>query len=138
MPPLAGVECLAAWPIRLRTHFGLQTNWHELSQNGPDNIAMWETQHSTVDWVCSKTQTLLGTLKIRNQPRVESCVSSKVEHSFPEIGCVRNNLQPLTVQLVRMDGIPALHLWELVIEVLHSSLNQHSIQGNLGETLQPG
>ena len=31
---------------------------------------------------------------------------------------------------LRLDGIPALDLWDLVIEVLHSSLNQ-PVQGNL-------
>ena len=37
---------------------------------------------------------------------------------------------------LRMDGIPALDLWDLVIEVLHSSSNQskkskENVQGNL-------
>ena len=32
---------------------------------------------SIVDWVCSKTQTSLATLKTRNQIQVESCVFSE-------------------------------------------------------------
>ena len=40
--------------------------------------------------------------------------------------------------VLRMDGIPALGLWDLVIEVLHPSLNQPSIsiQGNLCDNEQ--
>ena len=37
-----------------------------------DNIVMWETRLSSVDWVYFKTQVLLETLKTQNQPRVES------------------------------------------------------------------
>ena len=43
---------------------------------------MWERRHSTVDWVHFKTQTLLTTLKTRNQPQEESCVSLEAEHLF--------------------------------------------------------
>ena len=31
----------------------------------------------------------------------------------------------------RMDGLPALDLWDLVVEVLHSSLHQPRTQGQL-------
>ena len=34
-----------------------------------ENIAMWEIQHSTVDWDYSKTQTVLVTVKTLNRPR---------------------------------------------------------------------
>ena len=96
---------------------------------------MWVIRRSTVDWDCSKTQTLLGNLKVRTQPRAEFSVSSEVKHSFPQVGCARNKLQSLIVQLnlkfffwwdagFRMDGIPALDLRHLGIGVPHSSLNQ--------------
>ena len=39
---------------------------------------------------------------------------------------------------LRMDGLPALDLWDLDIEVLHSSLNQPSIQGNRCRDEQSG
>ena len=63
------------------TFCGPNTNWHELSKKKgqelvtntwlfwfltfiirviTDNISMWVTRHSTVDWDCSKTQTVLG------------------------------------------------------------------------------
>ena len=47
-----------------------------------DNIVMWETRHSIVDWVCCKTQNLLATLRTRNQPHEETCVSLEAEHLF--------------------------------------------------------
>ena len=106
---------------------------------------MWEIQHSIADWDYSKTQTLLGTLKTQNPPQVEFYVSSEVEHSFPQVGCVRNtsvshsstDSEVLSVDAgLRMDGIPALDVWDLVIEVLHSSLNHPSIQGNLCDNEQ--
>ena len=49
-----------------------------------DNSVMWETRLSTVDWVYSKTQILLETLKIKKiNIRGESCVSLEVERVFP-------------------------------------------------------
>ena len=74
-----------------------------------DNIAMWVTRHSTVDLDLSKTQTLLGTLKILQQLRGEFCVSSEVEHSFPQVGCVRNKLHYRTAEQNLK-----LSLWTLV------------------------
>ena len=49
---------------------------------------MWETRHSIAEWVYSKTQTLLATLKTRNQRQEESCVFSVVEHLFQSVGCM--------------------------------------------------
>ena len=57
------------------------------------NIVMWETRLSIVDLVYSKTQILLGTLGMQNQPRDESYVFLEVEHLFPQVGCARNKLQ---------------------------------------------
>ena len=39
-----------------------------------DNIVMWENRHSSADWVCFKTQTLLVILRTRNQPQEECCI----------------------------------------------------------------
>ena len=74
---------------------------------------------SIVDWVYSKTQTLLATLQTPNQPLGESYVFSEVEYLFPQVGCVRSKRQCLTVPQnrklfiyldarFRMDGILAL------------------------------
>ena len=48
-----------------------------------DIIVMWVTQLNTADWVCSKTQILLVTLKIQNQPPDVFFVFLEVEHLFP-------------------------------------------------------
>ena len=60
-------------------------------------------------------------------------LSSGVERSFPFVGCARKKVQSHTVLLnlkvisldagLRMDGILAFDLWDVVIEVLHSSMN---------------
>ena len=67
-------------------------HWHELvdltlltfiTRVITDNIAVWVIRLSIVDWVYSKTQILLETMKIPNQHLLESCVSSEVERLFP-------------------------------------------------------
>ena len=77
----------------------------------------------------------------------------EVIHLFRSVGCVRNKLHFHTVQqnlksfpsmqVLRMDEIPALDLLDLVIEVFHSSLNQtnktkdvREPRTNLSATLQ--
>ena len=61
---------------------------------------------------------------------------------FQPVGCARNKLQCLTVQqnqksfpwmqVLRMDGIPALDLWDLIATVLHENTNQSKqVQGEL-------
>ena len=63
---------------------------------------MWVIRHSTVDWVYSKTQILLATLRIKNQHQGESYVSLEVEHLFPQVGCARNKRECLTVSQNRL------------------------------------
>ena len=92
-----------------QTFFGLSTNLQEQSQNGlmlatdvwqcwfrtfttqvtTDNIVMWVTRLSIVDWVDFKTLTLLETLRTQNQLRGESDVSSEAEHLSPSIRYAR-------------------------------------------------
>ena len=60
---------------------------------------------------------------------------SHVEHLFPEVGCAKNKHQSRPVlqnrkfssydASLRLDGILALDLWDVVIDVLHSSKNLH-------------
>ena len=59
-----------------------------ITQVTTGNIVLWVTRLSIVDWVYSKTQTLLVTLVIQNQPRGASFVCLGVEHSSPCDGCV--------------------------------------------------
>ena len=88
-------------------------------------------KHSIADWICSKTQTLLATFRTRNQLQEVSCLFLEVEHLFQSVGCARSKLLCRTVvpesEVVsldaglRMDGLLALDLWDVVIEVLHSA-----------------
>ena len=109
-----------------------------------DSIAMWVTRLSIVDWVCSKTRTLLATLRTRNQPRGEgrrgmSYVLLEAEQLSPSVGCARNKRQcPTVLQSLKS------FLWILdfawmehfVIELLRSTNNtacgtgDHSINKN--------
>ena len=85
---------------------------------------MWVVRLSIVDWVYSKTQTLLETMQTLNQPRENSYVSSEVEH-FPTskmrkkqtLVCHSSTDSEVISQDagLRLKGIPALDL------VLHSS-----------------
>ena len=75
-------------------------------------------------------------MKTLSQSRGESYASSEVERLFQELGFAINKHQShystesevisLDARL-RMDGIPALDLWELVIEVLHYSKKRSGI-----------
>ena len=106
---------------------------------------MCETRHSIVFWVYFKTQTLLETLKILNLSRGEFGVSSEVERVFLQVGCARNKFQSHTstesevISLdagLRLDGIPALDLWDLIVTVLHGNTNQSDqVQGDLSTSL---
>ena len=65
----------------------------------------------------------------------------EVIHFFQSVRCVRNKLLFRTVQLnpksslldagLRLDGIPALVLWDLIVAFLHGNTHQSSqIQGD--------
>ena len=94
---------------------------------------MWETRHSIADWVCSKTQTLLATLRTRNQPQEVYCVLLEVEQSFQSVGCARSKLLSRTVPqslrsfLCMLDcvwmGYLLLIFRGILNEVLHSTNN---------------
>ena len=67
------------------------------------NIAFFHSSHKPFPTVLSReqhgtalsiglTQTLLATLRIRNQPRWESCVSLEVEPWLQSVGCARSKL----------------------------------------------
>ena len=96
------------------------------------NVVLWETQHNNADQDCFKTL-VQETLKTRSQQQEELCAFLEAIRVFQSVGCARNKLQFRTVQQnpkssldagLRMDGISALDLWDLVIEAFHSSTNQ--------------
>ena len=100
-----------------QTFCGLSVNLQEQSQNGlrlttdvwqdwfrtfitqmtTDDIVMRVTQHSIADLVYSKTQTLLATLRTRDQPQVVFCEFWEVGLLSQLVGCARNKLLFRTV-----------------------------------------
>ena len=97
---------------------------------------MWAMRLNIVDWGYFKIQTLQGILKTQINIRrsfVEHFL--EVEHSYRSVGCARSKRQYLTApQIVgcclRVDGLLALDLWDLVIEVLgttHRILKQTQV-----------
>ena len=75
---------------------------------------------------------LQETLKIRSQHQKEFCAFSEVTRSYQKVGCAQTSVSHSSVEAevisldagLRLDGIPALDLWDLVIEVFHSTPNQ--------------
>ena len=100
-----------------------------------DNIALWETQHNNADWDCFKTLILRETSKTHNEHQVgilmhfrKSKICAKKlwmckKQTSVSHGSTERELISLDGGL-RMDGIPALDLWDLLIAVLHSPPNQ--------------
>ena len=106
---------------------------------------MWETQHNNADLDCFKTLILQEILRIRNPLLEEHCAffgshtivpiswmckkQTSVSHSSTE-----SEIISLDAGL-RMDGIPALDIWDLVIELFHFEPNKtegrkRELQGN--------
>ena len=89
---------------------------------------MWETLQNNADWDCFKTPILHEILRTRNLLQVEHCAFLEVIRLFQSVGCARNKLLFLTVQQnlriislntgLRLDGLPALELWDLIVSVL--------------------
>ena len=86
---------------------------------------MWETLPSNADWDCFKTHILQEILRIQNLLRVEHCVFGS--HTFVPISWMckkqtsvsHSSTESEIISLdagLRLDGIPALTLWDLVIE----------------------
>ena len=86
------------------------------------------------DRVCFKTPILQVILRIQNQLHVEHCAFLEVIHLFQSVGCVRNRLsvshsstESEIISLdagLRLDGIPALDLWDLIVAILHGNTYQ--------------
>ena len=95
---------------------------------------MWERQHDNTDWDCFRTLILPEIQKTQKSasggllcifgshtfvPKSWMCKKqTSVSHSSTEAEIISLDAG------LRMDGITALDLWELVIEVFHSSPNQ--------------
>ena len=96
---------------------------------------MWETLANNADWDCFKTPILQEILKTQNQHQEVSCVFSEVTRWCQSVGCVRNKLQFRAILWklkiisldagLRLDGIPALDLWDLIVSVLGNTTQDH-------------
>ena len=93
-----------------------------------NNIVIWVILPNNADWDCFKTLTSQEILNIQNPLLEEHCAFLEVIHLFQKVGCARNKLLFLTVQQnlkiisldtgLRLVGLPALELWDLIVSVL--------------------
>ena len=132
------------------------TNWQDQSHNGLKhvindkqswirifitqmtivNIVMWGTRHSTADLGYFKNQTLRATLRIQSQPQEVSCAFLEAEHLFQSVGvCMKQtsvshrSTESEIISLdagLRMDGLPALDLWDICYQGDTYNQGQHS------------
>ena len=88
---------------------------------------MWEIQHKNADLDCFKTLILQETLKTRLVHFRKSHVRANKFNVQTQTSVSHSSTESEIISLgagSRMDGIPAFDLWDLVIEVFHSSPNQ--------------
>ena len=91
-----------------------------------NNIVMWEILLNNADWDCFKILTSREILKIQNPLQEEHYVFLEVIHLFQQVGCVRSKHQFLTVQQnLRLNGIPALDSWDVIVLVLGNTTQNH-------------
>ena len=99
------------------------------------NIVMWVILLNNADWDCFKTLTSREILKIRNPLLEEHCAFLEVIHIDPISGkCKKqtalshSSTESEIISLdtgLRLKGLPALELWDLIVSVF-GSLSQFS------------
>ena len=92
------------------------------------SIAMWETLPKNADFECFKTPILQEILRIQNQHQVEHCAFLEVIHLFQSVWMCKkqtsvshSSTESEIISLdagLRLDGIPALDIWDLIVAVL--------------------
>ena len=95
-----------------------------------DNIVMWVILLNNADWDCFKTLTSREILKIRNPLLEEHCAYSEVIHFFPiswmckkQTAVSHSSTESEIISLdtgLRLDGLPVLELWDLIVSVFGS------------------
>ena len=105
-----------------------------------NSIVVWETLPNNADWDCFKTPILPEILRIQNPLLVEHCAflevafvpissmckkQASVSHSATESAIISLDAG------LRLDGIPALDLWELIVAVLGNTNQNHTEQDDL-------
>ena len=97
-----------------------------------NSIAMWVILQNNADWDCFKTPILREILRIQNPLLEEHCALLGVIHLFPiswmckkqtsvSYGSTESEIFSLDAGL-RLDGIPALDLWDLIVSVLGNTI----------------
>ena len=90
-----------------------------------NNIVMWETLQNNADWDCFKTPTLQKILRTRNLLQVEHCVFSEAIRLFHSVGYSSTESEIISLDAgLRLDGVPALDLWDLIVVVLDGNTYQ--------------
>ena len=105
------------------------------------SIVMWETLPNNAGWDCFKTPILREILRIQNLLQVELCAFLQATRLFQSAGCVRNKLPFHTAQQnqksfsldagLRLDGILALDLWDLIVAVLGNTNQSNQARRDL-------
>ena len=129
------------------------TNLHDRSQNGPkratndylvlsltfiihvitNNIVVWKSRQNNAYWDCFKTPILQEILRIQSLHQVEHCAFSEAIRLFKSVwmckkqtsvsySSTESEIMSLNAGW-RMDGIPALDLWDLIVS---SSSRKHA------------
>ena len=106
-----------------------------------DNVVMWEILQSNAYWDCFKTPILQEILRIQNLHQVEHlCIFGS--HTFVPISWMckkqtavshsstESEITSLGAGL-RLDGIPALDSWDLIVALLGNTNQNHTEQGDL-------
>ena len=106
-----------------------------------NNIVMWEILPSNADWDCFRILILREIWKIQNPLLEEHYVSSVATHLFPiswmckkQTSVSHSSTESEIISLdtgLRLDGLPALELWDLIVSVLEMFLVFQIIRGNL-------
>ena len=96
---------------------------------------MWEILLNNADWDCFKILTSREILKILNPLRGEHYAFLEVTHFVPiswmckkQTAVSHSSTESEIISLdagLRLDGIPALDLWDLIVSVLGSTTQNH-------------
>ena len=90
---------------------------------------MWVILQNNADWDCFKTPILQDILRIQNLHQVEHCPFSEAIRLFQSVS-KESEIISLDAG-IRMDGIPAHDLWDLIVTVLHVNTHQNdSVRGD--------
>ena len=106
-----------------------------------NSIAMWVTLPSNAGWDCFKTPILQDILRIQNLLRMEQCAFLEVIHFVPiswmckkQTSVSHSSTESGIISLdagFRLDGIPALEKWDLIVAVFGNTNQSHKEQGDL-------